>query len=80
MNRALMEADIDSENELPDHLIPVLRYLAAAPAPLAELVVVLEPALRRMLEGLRKADADNPYLYVLEAAYGLCKDLKKETP
>jgi nitrate reductase delta subunit len=79
MNRALMEADIDSENELPDHLIPVLRYLAVAPAPVAELLAILEPALRRMLETLRKADAENPYLFVLDAAYALCKDLKKET-
>lgn len=78
MNRELMEADIDSENELPDHLIPVLRYLAVAPAPLAELVALMDPAIQRMRAALGKADSDNPYLYLLEAAQECCKELKRE--
>jgi nitrate reductase molybdenum cofactor assembly chaperone NarJ/NarW len=79
MNRALFEAAVDTEGELPDHLIPVLRYLASTPAPLAELAAVLEQALQRMTAALRKADPGNPYLYLLDAAQEGCKDLKKES-
>jgi nitrate reductase molybdenum cofactor assembly chaperone NarJ/NarW len=78
MNRELMETGIDTQGELPDHLIPVLRYLGQAPEPLPELVEVLDPAIQRITAGLRKADSDNPYLDLLEAAQSLCSGLKKE--
>lgn len=78
MNRALIEAGIDTQGELPDHLIPVLRYLGQAPDPLPELVEVLDPAIQRITAGLRKADSDNPYLDLLAAAQSLCSGLKKE--
>lgn len=78
MNRALIETGIDTQGELPDHLIPVLRYLGRAPDPLPELVEVLDPAIQRITAGLRKADSDNPYLDLLEAAQSLCNGLKKE--
>jgi nitrate reductase delta subunit len=78
MNRELIETGIDSQGELPDHLIPVLRYLGKALEPLPELIEVLDPAIQRMMAGLRKVDSGNPYLYLLEAAQVLCKDLKME--
>ena len=78
MNRALIETGIDAQGELPDHLIPVLRYLGQAPDPLPELVEVLNPAVQRITAGLRKANAENPYLDLLAAAQSLCSGLKKE--
>ena len=55
------------DGELPDHLIPILRYLDLTSQPLPELVDVLEPAVQRMLSGLRQAEASNPYTHLLEA-------------
>lgn len=78
MSGALMLDGIDTDGELPDHLIPVFRYLALVPNPLPELVDVLEPALQRMTSALRNAEAKSPYLYLLEAAQASVKQLKKE--
>lgn len=78
MNRELMEADVDPGGELPDHLIPVLRYLGGSVDPLPELMDVLEPAIRRMLTVLREVEPANPYGNLLEAVHEMCKDLKKE--
>lgn len=72
MNRALWEARVDPGGELPDHLIPVLRYLAADPAPLADLLDILEPSLARMRDNLSKADPRNPYNLLLEAIGAAC--------
>ncbi len=68
LNRALAELDIDPAGELPDHLVPVLRYLAAADQPLPELAEHLKTALDRMIAILKERDRGNPYLYVYEAA------------
>jgi len=68
LNRAMAELDIDPEGELPDHLIPVLRYLAAAEQPLPELAEHLPTALERMIAILKEKDRGNPYLHVYEAA------------
>lgn len=73
-----MGARVDPAGELPDHLIPVLRYLGRAPDPLPELAAVFEPAVQRMLNGLRKADPPNPYVALLEAVYALGRGLNKE--
>lgn len=78
LNRALFEAGVDAAGELPDHLIPVLRYLAAAPEPLPELAEALGPAVGRMLAALRKVEPGNPYLDLLEAVKAACKGLKAE--
>ena len=48
MNHALRMEGIETEGELPDHLIPVLRYLEVASHPPAELLNVLKPAVKRM--------------------------------
>jgi len=68
LNRAMAELDIDPEGELPDHLIPVLRYLAAAEQPLPELAEHLPTALERMIAIMKEKDRGNPYLHVYEAA------------
>lgn len=78
LNRALLETGVDLEGELPDHLIPVLRYLGRAPAPLPELAEALGPALQRMLSALRKADPANPYVDLYEAVQELCKGSNEE--
>src|SRR5512142_3400479 len=71
LNRAMREAGVESEGELPDHIVPVLRYLASAERPIPELVEHFEPAVRRMFDTLRQTDASNPYLELLEAAIQL---------
>ena len=67
LNQTFRAEEIDLDGELPDHLIPILSYLDSVSRPLPELVEVLEPALERMLAGLRKAEAGNPYTHLLEA-------------
>ncbi len=67
LNRAMLEAGIDLEGELPDHLVPVLRYLGTVEAPLPKLVEVFGPAVERMIAVLRKAEPGNPYVDLLEA-------------
>lgn len=79
MNRTLLEAGIDLQGELPDHLIPVLHYLGQVKEPLPELIEVLGPAVKRITNGLRKADPDNPYLDLLEAIKSLYNALEKES-
>ena len=54
LNRAMAELDIDPGGELPDHLAPVLRYLAAADAPLPELAGHLQTAVGKMIAILRE--------------------------
>ena len=78
LNREMAENNINLEGELPDHLIPVLRYLGQVSEPMPELIDILVPAIQRMLASLRKADPSNPYLELLEAAQSACSDLKKE--
>jgi nitrate reductase molybdenum cofactor assembly chaperone NarJ/NarW len=78
LNRTLIDAHVDAAGELPDHLIPVLRYLGGAAEPLPELVGVFEPAVERMLAVLRKVDPPNPYIALLEAVQALGRTLPKE--
>jgi nitrate reductase delta subunit len=68
LSRCMVEAGVEWEGELPDHLVPVLRYLDISPNPAADLVEHVLPAIQKMEALLRKADAGNPYLYLLKAA------------
>lgn len=68
LNARYRALDVPTEGELPDHVIPVFRYLALAEEPLPELLEVLPIGLRAMHKALQKADGDNPYLALLEAA------------
>lgn len=70
------EAGIDRHGELPDHLEPVLRYLATTDQPLPGLVEVFARAVSQMKKTLIEAEADNPYLHVLAAASGAAERLQ----
>src|SRR5512142_3228911 len=48
LNRAMHETGVPTDGELPDHIVPVLRYLAATEQPIPELVENYEPAVERM--------------------------------
>lgn len=78
MSHELRAAEVDTEDELPDHLIPVLRYLAESQNPIPELLQVLVPAVERMSAALRQADAKNPYLYLFDGVLALSKSIVKE--
>ncbi len=75
LTRALAAEDIDVEGELPDHLIPVLRYLDVAAEPVPEVVERLAPALERMRGDLTKVDPDNAYLRVIDAARATVRNI-----
>ncbi len=79
LNHELAVEDIDAEGELPDHLIPVLRYLGRSHAPLPELVEILEPVMARLISVLHKSDPDNPYLDLFHAVQELIESMPKET-
>jgi nitrate reductase delta subunit len=68
LQRAQLDAGVDQQGELPDHLAPVLAYLAAVDHPLDDLVEVLPGAVTTMRRELGKSDPDNPYRHVLAAA------------
>jgi len=67
LNHEMKPLGVDKAGELPDHLIPVLRYLAVAERPLPDLLEALPKALAKMRKDLKKAEAKNPYLYLLAA-------------
>ena len=67
LKRAMAEAGIELDGELPDHVEPVLRYLAATPQPLSDLMDVLPGALATMAQTLKTAAPDNPYCHLLAA-------------
>ena len=75
LNRAMSVLDVDPEGELPDHIVPVLRYLDAAEHPVPELLEQFEPAVTRMIGILREKDKANPYLHLFEAALKLVHPL-----
>ena len=52
---AMAEAGVDLHGELPDHIEPVLRYLAATEAPLRDLLDVLPGAVATMNQTLKRA-------------------------
>ncbi len=68
LGEAMGAANVELEGELPDHLVPILRYLDCAPLPLPELESVLEPALQSIHAALAKVDPGNLYLGLLAAA------------
>ena len=59
---------IDPDGELPDHLEPVLRYLAASGEPFPGLIEVFPLAVTKMRKTLKEAESDNAYRHVLAAA------------
>lgn len=62
--------------ELPDHIEPILRYVAEAAAPLDDLLEVLSGAVDQMQSTLKTADKHNPYRHLLAATLAVVEDLK----
>ena len=67
LNQVFQPLAINLDGELPDHIVPILRYLEVSPRPIQELVEILEPSITRIAGVLRKADPYNPYLDLFEA-------------
>jgi nitrate reductase molybdenum cofactor assembly chaperone NarJ/NarW len=67
VNRVILEKQVDADGELPDHLIPVLRYLADDPAPLPELLEIFPAAIERIHNALQKAEPENPFTRLVES-------------
>jgi nitrate reductase delta subunit len=80
LNHELARLSVDTDGELPDHIIPALRYLDATVEPLPELLAIFEPAVRRAAAALRKSDADNPYNLLFEAALCAVQSLAATAP
>lgn len=68
LTQAYRRYGIEADGELPDHLVPVLRYLDQAEEVLPELKESLEFALQKMQAALKKSEPQNPYLHLLDAA------------
>lgn len=79
MARRLSAHDLDADGELPDHLVPVFRYLARRPDASGRETTVsgtetplldqaLKPALHAITDRLRSQTPPNPYVHLLEGA------------
>jgi nitrate reductase molybdenum cofactor assembly chaperone NarJ/NarW len=73
---AMEAAGVDLDGELPDHLVPVLRYLDSGAVPLPSLLGILEPALRSLEKALESSDPDNPYCHLVAGARRQCQTLE----
>lgn len=78
LNAEYARLEVDSSSEIPDHLIPVLRYLAVAEQPLPELLQLLEPALNQIIHTLKVLEPKNPYLLLLESTLEAVKPYAKQ--
>ena len=67
LQAAMLDAGVTPEGELPDHIEPILRYLAVAEQPFADLLEVLPGAVVEMEHTLRRASPDNPYCHLFAA-------------
>lgn len=79
MKPELRRTNIELEGELPDHLEPILRYLAVTSAPLPDLVDILPTALASMSKTLKVASPKSPYRHLLAAAMAFTADLRPLT-
>ena len=77
MNRAIAAHQVDSDGELPDHLIPVLRLVDALDEPLDELIEVLSPAVDRIHAAMEKDDPTNPYVNLMKAIAITCSSIMR---
>jgi len=68
MNHAIQELGIEADGELPDHVIPIFRYLAQVEEPLPALLEVLGNALQSMQRALKSSEPDNPFVRLFDAA------------
>ncbi|RIH87611.1 hypothetical protein Mterra_01137 [Calidithermus terrae] len=77
LNREMRGLGLELRGELPDHLAPVLSYLAVAAEPLPELTELLEPALQAMYRTLKTMEPGNPYLHLLDAVRQAVRELPR---
>lgn len=76
---AMAAASVDLGGELPDHIEPILRYVAVAESPIADLVEVMPSAVRTMKETLHAAAPKDPYRHVLAAVEDVAADFRPLT-
>jgi len=76
MKVALEFQGVPMNGELPDHLDPVLRYLAVADPPLPSLVEVFPAAIATMTKKLKESDDSSPYVLLLKAIASAGDSLK----
>jgi len=76
MKVALEFEGVSMNGELPDHLDPVLLYLAVADPPLPSLVEVFPAAVATMTKKLKESDDSSPYLLLLKAIASAADNLK----
>lgn len=76
MKGALEFEGVPMNGELPDHLDPVLRYLAVADSPLPSLAQAFPAAVATMTKKLKESDDTSPYLHLLKAIAAVADTLK----
>jgi len=76
MKAALEFEGVPMNGELPDHLDPVLRYLAVADPPLPSLAEVFPAAIATMIKKLKESDNASPYLHLLKAIAAVADTIK----
>jgi len=79
LKRDMGRCGVDLLGELPDHIEPVLRYLATTDAPLPDLLGVIGKSVSTMRSTLVRADPHNPYRHLLSAMSGVVEDLNTLT-
>jgi nitrate reductase delta subunit len=67
---------VDLGGELPDHIEPVLRYLAVTSSPLPDLMDVLGAAVDHMNSTLRSNEPSSPYRHLIGATKALIEHEK----
>ncbi|MEZ5381429.1 MAG: hypothetical protein R2754_06480 [Microthrixaceae bacterium] len=77
LKRDMERHNVDLMGELPDHIEPVLRYLAQVPAPLTDLTDVAAASVATMSKTLATAAPENPYRHVLAATHAV---VERPTP
>ena len=74
LKRDMERHGVDLFGELPDHIEPVLRYLAQVPTPLTDLTDVVAASVVTMQSTLATASKDNPYRHVLAATLAVVEE------
>lgn len=74
LSEAMNSAGVDRSGELPDHIAPVLRYLARTEQPVPELLEILPDTVTAMMSALRRAAPANPYRHLLAATLAVVQE------
>ncbi|MFQ5557947.1 MAG: nitrate reductase [Acidimicrobiales bacterium] len=79
LKHEMRRCGVGLDGELPDHIEPVLRYVAETSRVHDDLLDVLAAAVASMRSTLRTADRHNPYCHLLDATLAVAEDLKPVT-